>query len=53
MWQTIVRILNPYTKTMVDVQIEVHKDDIEWVVANWDAIFRIDWEIYKEQCNRI
>jgi hypothetical protein len=49
----IAAIENPMNGIFMPVSIDIHGDDIDWIVRGWQTILELDWKIYKEQCNRI
>jgi len=49
----VSKIQHPLLRSFIDVDFDVYRDDVDWVVANWQAIFILDFEIYKEMGSRI
>lgn len=44
-FQRLRSILNMATGEMVDVDIEIHADDADWLVWSWQELFLLDWKI--------
>jgi hypothetical protein len=45
----IVQIVNRTTGALVDVDIDIHRDDIDWLINLWQDSFALDWEIQRAE----